>query len=192
LLERRYGVQGDTHDLVQRVTAAVARMHAMITDLLEYSRVATAAAEALPACNAKSSLQEAVWNLQTTIRETEATITSDELPEIRYHPQQLTLLFQNLIGNALKYRRAEPPRVYVSAESHHGNWIFSIRDNGIGFRTQDAERIFDVFKRLHGHEYPGTGIGLAICARTVELHGGRIWAESEVGKGSTFFFTVPT
>ena len=141
--------------------------------------------------SAKLCLQEAIWNLQGVIQETGALVTNDELPSIPFHPQQLAQLFQNLIGNALKYRRADPPRVYISADRREGEWVFSVRDNGLGFSPEHAERVFLAFKRLHGREYPGTGIGLAICRRIVERHGGRIWAESQIGAGSTFFFSAP-
>lgn len=192
LLERKYPVDAESTQLMQFVVDGAGRMQAMIGDLLSFSRVATSEPEAATPVSPTSCLQEAIWSLQATIQAEEATIRHDDFPAaIRYHPQQLTQLFQNLIGNALKYRRAEAPAIYISAERRDGEWIFSVRDNGLGFAPADAERIFHIFKRLHGREYPGTGIGLAICNRIVERHGGRIWARSEPGKGSTFFFTVP-
>jgi signal transduction histidine kinase len=119
-------------------------------------------------------------------------VTQDELPTILYNPRQLAQVFQNLVGNALKYRReVEPPRIYISVHRSVTDWVFSVRDNGIGFDAEEGERIFEVFKRLHGPAIEGTGIGLSICKRIVENHGGRIWAESEPGVGSRFYFTVP-
>jgi two-component system CheB/CheR fusion protein len=192
VLEKRHPGDGETSELMQFVTDGASRMQAMIGDLLSFSRIANADPGVAAPVSATSCLQEAIWSLQATIQATGATIRHDELPAaVRYHPQQFTQLFQNLLGNALKYRRAEPPTIYISAERRDSEWTFSVRDNGLGFAPADAERIFDMFKRLHGREYPGTGIGLAICHRIVERHGGRIWAQSEPGKGSTFLFTVP-
>ena len=119
-------------------------------------------------------------------------MTHDPLPNVHGDAKLLGLVFQNLIGNALKFRGQEPPQIHVSARQKGAHWLFSVQDNGIGIDPQHAERIFEVFQRLHTRkEYAGTGIGLAICRKIVERHGGRIWVKSEPGKGAAFFFTVP-
>jgi light-regulated signal transduction histidine kinase (bacteriophytochrome) len=137
-------------------------------------------------------VKAAIVNLEGSISEAHAAITADEpLPWVVGSSPVLIQLFQNLIGNALKYRRADiPPEIHISADHHQGECTISIRDNGIGFKPEYGEEIFGVFKRLHGTAYPGTGIGLAICKRIVELHGGRIWATGEEGRGATFFFSL--
>jgi chemotaxis family two-component system sensor kinase Cph1 len=138
------------------------------------------------------AVDKAVFNLQAAIEESGAIVTYDDLPTVMANSSQLTRLFQNLIGNAIKFRAKKAPKIHISAERKEDEWIFLIRDNGIGINPKDAERIFTVFQRLHTREeYPGTGIGLAICKRIVERHGGRIWVESKLGKGSTFYFTIP-
>jgi two-component system, chemotaxis family, sensor kinase Cph1 len=130
--------------------------------------------------------------LKPSIDGTAAVVTRDALPCIWADGAQLVQLFQNLIGNAIKYRGQAPPRIHLAAEFHGEEWVFSIHDNGIGFDPKHAERIFNVFQRLHDRDqYPGTGIGLAICRKIVERHAGRIWAESEPGRGSRFSFTIP-
>jgi chemotaxis family two-component system sensor kinase Cph1 len=135
---------------------------------------------------------KAIGNLQTAIEESNAVVTYDELPTITANTSQMISLFQNLIDNAIKFRSEEAPRIHISAERKGKEWIFSIRDNGIGMDPNDLGRIFEMFQRLHGStEYPGTGMGLAICKKIIERHGGRIWVESESGKGSTFYFTMP-
>jgi chemotaxis family two-component system sensor kinase Cph1 len=140
----------------------------------------------------EAALGWATMNLQTAIQETHASINYDQLPTVMADHVQLVQLFQNLISNAIKYRKAdEPPKIHVSAVERAKDCIVSIHDNGIGITPSQAERIFGVFKRLHGSEIPGTGIGLAICKRIVENHGGRIWVESELGQGATFSFTIP-
>jgi chemotaxis family two-component system sensor kinase Cph1 len=134
----------------------------------------------------------ALDNLETAIQENQAGITHDPLPTVMADPTQMVQLFQNLVGNAIKYHGAEAPRVHISVVSHPAEWVFAVRDQGIGIDPQHHERIFVLFQRLHNRsEYPGTGIGLAVCKRIVERHGGRIWVESQRGQGSTFFFTMP-
>jgi len=137
-------------------------------------------------------LQDALTNLKLAIEECRAVITHDPLPTVMADDAQLIQLFQNLIGNAIKFHGEQPPCVHISAERREKNWLFSIRDNGIGIDPQYSERIFIIFQRLHSKsEYPGSGIGLALCKKIVERHGGRIWLESKPGAGATFFFTLP-
>ncbi len=127
-----------------------------------------------------------------SIEESGAVITHDPLPQVKADRNLFIQLFQNLIGNAIKYRSESKPEIHISAKREKEMWLFSVRDNGIGIEKQYLERIFIIFQRLHGrNKYPGTGIGLAICKKVVERHGGKIWAESEVGKGTTFYFTIP-
>jgi light-regulated signal transduction histidine kinase (bacteriophytochrome) len=137
-------------------------------------------------------LETVLFSLKTAIEEAQAVISHDTLPTIPVDQTQLGQVFQNLIGNALKFHGPEPVRIHVSVQQEAGEWRFSVRDNGIGIEPRDADRIFVIFQRLHaGCEYPGTGIGLAITKKIVERHGGRIWVVSEPGKGSTFTFTIP-
>ena len=166
------------------------RMQRLIEDLLTFSRVGTRGKGFEPAdCN--ELLGRAVGNLRMAIEESGAFVGHDELPTVRADASQLTQLFQNLLGNALKFR-AGSPRILVSARKRGSEWVFSVRDNGIGIDPKFRDRIFVIFQRLHGRgEYPGTGIGLAVCKKIVERHGGKIWVESEPGKGATFFFTLP-
>jgi PAS domain S-box-containing protein len=168
------------------------RMDKLLKDLRVYTHVSTLAKQPTEDVNANDSLEHALANLQRLINDNGATVKYTSLPLVRMHGFQLEQLFQNLIGNAIRYRSDEPPRVDIAAERHCDEWLFSVRDNGIGIEPQYKEQIFGIFQRLHsGAEYPGTGMGLAICQRIVERLGGRIWVESELGRGSTFFFTVP-
>lgn len=167
------------------------QMRTIIHELLSYSRVDCQEMPFSPT-DCGHALEVALDNLEGPARETGAEVTHDELPTVIGDGSQLTQLFQHLIGNAIKYHGAEIPQVHVSAELEGNEWVFSVRDNGIGIKAESRERIFEIFKRLHHkHEYPGTGIGLAICRRVVHRHGGRIWAESTPGSGSIFFFTIP-
>jgi light-regulated signal transduction histidine kinase (bacteriophytochrome) len=133
-----------------------------------------------------------LMNLQLVISDTGALVTNDPLPVVHIDQMHFVQVFQNLIANAIKYRKpSEPPRIHVSSERHESGWLFSVKDNGLGFDEQYADQIFGVFKRLHGKSYPGTGIGLSLCKKIIERAGGKIWAESVAGEGSTFYFTVP-
>lgn len=167
------------------------RMQQLIHDLLAYSRLSSRSSKfALTDCN--TVLLKAIANLRVAIQESQATITCDSLPMVSADKTQLLQLFQNLISNAIKFHREEPPQVRIWAELREGEWLFGVRDNGIGVESSYIEQIFEVFKRLHSRrEFSGTGIGLAICKKIVECHGGRIWAESQPGQGTTFFFTIP-
>ncbi|HXJ43958.1 MAG TPA: ATP-binding protein, partial [Bryobacteraceae bacterium] len=162
----------------------------LVLDLLGYSQVARVDMVLKPV-NVEAALSTVMLNLQLAIESSRTQITFDALPVVHADETQLLRLLQNLIGNAIKYRRADPPLIHLSAREAGPEWVISVRDNGVGINMKYADHIFTVFKRLHGREYPGTGIGLAICKRIVERHGGRIWVESEVGQGSTFCFTLP-
>ncbi|MGD0280982.1 MAG: ATP-binding protein [Dissulfurispiraceae bacterium] len=173
------------------IVDSAGRMKILINDILAYSRVTTMGkAFAETDCNAVFS--RIIMNLQLIVKEAAAKITCDTLPTVMADSVQLGQLFQNLIGNAIKYHGEEPPKVHISARKQDAEWFFSVADNGIGIEQEYFERIFVIFQRLHGRaNYPGTGIGLAVCKKIVERHGGRIWVESETGKGSTFYFTIP-
>ncbi len=165
-------------------------MQRLINDLLTYSRINTKGQLPEP-IESHAVFDDAVRNLATTITESGAVITHDDLPAVRADATQLLQVFQNLIANAIKFRRADAPRIHVTARELNDQWLFSINDNGIGIESQYADRIFVIFQRLHTRqEYPGTGIGLAVVKRIVERHGGRIWFESEPGQGTTFYFTL--
>jgi chemotaxis family two-component system sensor kinase Cph1 len=167
-------------------------MQGLIQDLLAYSRAGTDG-KTLREISGESALKEALMNLRGTIEESGAIVTYDPLPAITADDTQLVQLFQNLVGNAIKYRSAATPHVHVSAAKNGGNeWIFSVRDNGLGIDPQYFERIFIIFERLHRREeFNGTGIGLAICKKIVERLGGKIWVESQPQKGSIFYFSLP-
>ncbi|MEW6635417.1 MAG: PAS domain S-box protein [Actinomycetota bacterium] len=192
LLARRYrGRLDETADeFIGYAVDGAERMQALINDLLTYSRVGTRGKPLAPA-DANAAFAAARDNLSVTIRETGAQVRAESLPIVLGDEIQLVQLFQNLISNAIKFRREEPPRVRVAARRRDGEWLFSVSDNGVGIERQYAERIFVIFQRLHNRsEYGGTGIGLAVCKKIVERHGGRIWVESEPGRGSTFYFTL--
>ena len=168
------------------------RMQRLLDDLLAYTRVSTLEEAALQPVDANLGLDAALAYLEAAIHESRAMVTRSQLPCVLIHRFQLEQLFQNLIGNAIRYRSEEPPRIHVGAEKRGDQWLFSVEDNGIGIDPQYQEQIFGIFKRLHSaSEYPGTGMGLAICQRIVQRAGGRMWVESELRRGSTFFFTLP-
>ena len=193
LLEKRHGrkLEGDAHQFLAYAVDGATRMQQLIHDLLAYSRVGTAKAEFAPT-DCRGAVQGVLGDLKMTIEESGGVVTHDHLPTVMGDASQIRQLFQNLIANAIKFQNSAPPHVHVSAERCGGEWVFSVRDNGIGIAPEYAERIFVIFQRLHTRsEYPGTGIGLAICKRIVERHGGRIWVESQPGQGATFRFTIP-
>ncbi len=193
LLARRYEgkLDADANDFIHFAVDGAVRMRKLINDLLTYSRVGTQGKELSPT-DSEAALAQSVNDLKVTIEENGALVTHDPLPTVMADRPQLGQLFQNLIGNAIKFRGNEPPRVHISASQNGSGWIFSVRDNGIGIAPEYSERIFIIFQRLHSRqEYAGTGIGLAICKKIVERHGGHIWVESEVGKGATFYFSLP-
>ncbi len=193
LLSRRYeGKLDENADrFIGRAVAAASRMQVLINDLLSYSRVGRNL-EDPEVIDVEALLAHEVDGLQAAIEESGADITYDQLPSIVADSSLMGQVFRNLIGNAIKFRREEPPKVHVSAENLGNEWKFAVRDNGIGIDPQFAQRIFTIFQRLHTREdYPGTGIGLSICKKAVERLGGRIWVESQLGMGSTFYFTIP-
>jgi PAS domain S-box-containing protein len=193
LLARRYKgrLDADADEFIAFAVDGAIRMQRLINDLLAYSRVGTRGRQLEPA-DCAAALDHALANLKAAIQESGALVTHDPLPTVMADASQMIQLLQNLIGNAIKFRAQSPPSVHLSALENGNEWVFSIRDDGIGIDPQYAERIFNVFERLHTREeYPGTGIGLAICKKIVERHAGRIWVESQLAKGSTFFFTIP-
>jgi PAS domain S-box-containing protein len=194
LLEQRYRgrLDADADEFIGYAVDGALRMQQLILDLLAYSRLQTRG-QPFGTVDLRCSLEQALANLRITLQETEALVTHDELPAVPGDESQLTQLFQNLVGNALKFRREAPPRVHIGAQAGEREWTISVRDNGIGFAPEYSAQIFQIFQRLHTRAaYPGTGIGLALCKKIVERHGGRIWAESEPGAGSTFYFTLAT
>lgn len=194
LIERRYKdkLDDDGHEFINFAVDGASRLQDMINGLLQFSRVETKGKPFEPT-DCEIVLEQSLANLEMTIRDAGAVVIHDPLPTVMADISQLVPLFQNLIGNAIKYRKLdEPPRVHVSAAQSGNEWVFSVHDNGIGFDPKYSERIFGIFQRLHGREeYPGTGIGLAVCKRIVERHKGRIWVESEPGMGAIFYFTIP-
>jgi chemotaxis family two-component system sensor kinase Cph1 len=166
-------------------------MERLISDLLAFSRVA-ARGDAFQPADLEDALGQALRNLEAGINSVQATIAHDPLPTLSVDAGQIRQLFQNLIGNALKFHSEQPPKIHIGALRQDGRWVFSVRDNGIGIDPQYYEKIFQIFQRLHTRkDYPGTGIGLAICKKIVERHGGTIWVESQPGQGSTFYFSIP-
>jgi PAS domain S-box-containing protein len=193
LLQRRYGgkLGRDADKFIAYAVDGVTRMGRLISDILAFSRVGTRGRPFQPT-DADWILDQALANLEASLDEAEASVTRDPLPTVNGDASQLVQLFQNLIGNAVKFRGEAPPRIHVSAGQDKEEWVFSVRDNGIGIEKEYSDRIFKIFKRLHVRtKYPGTGIGLAICKKIAERHGGKIWVDSEPGEGATFFFTVP-
>ena len=193
LLARRYRGQldKDADEFIGFAVDGANRMRSLIQDLLAYSRVGTQG-KALTPTDCKVIFERALANLLPAIEESRARVTSGPLPTVPGDEVQLVQLFQNLIANALKFAGDQPPVISITAEEEADQWLFAVRDNGIGIAPEHQKRIFMVFQRLHHRsEYPGTGIGLAICKKIVERHGGRIRVESEPGRGATFFFTIP-
>ena len=193
LLERRYKdkLDSDAEDFINFAVDGAQRMHKLIADLVTYSRINTRGNEFEPT-DFNQVLDRALANTSESARSTAAVITRDTLPTVIADGVQVEQLFCHLIDNALKFQNGRRPRVHIGAEQRASEWVLFVRDNGIGIDPELADRIFLVFQRLHGRgEYAGTGMGLAICQRIVERRGGRIWVESEPGKGSTFYFTMP-
>ncbi len=194
MLSQRYSDRLDERGLqyLSFMTKGAQHMEMLVKDLLAYTQTSETLSEP-GAVDANIALEQALANVAEAIRQAGAVISHDALPTVRMHEVELQQLFQNIIGNAIKYRKEdEAPRIHVTARLEDGRWLFSIRDNGIGIAPAYKDTIFGIFKRLHtDSKYSGTGIGLAICQKIVERNGGRIWVESELGQGATFFFTVP-
>ncbi len=193
LLAKRYKdkLDDDARDFINYAVDGATRMQTLISDLLNYSRVGTQG-KPLELTDSDALLKRVLDSLQFAIEESGAVISSDPLPMVMADPQQLGQLIQNLLTNAIKFHGEKPPHVQISTERNGSDWKISVRDNGIGISQEHAERIFVIFQRLHTKtEYPGTGIGLAICKKIVERHGGRIWIEPSPGGGTTFCFTIP-
>lgn len=193
LLAKRYRgkLDADADDFIGFAVDGANRMQALIEDLLSYSRVGTRGRPFAPV-DCEAVLARVLRVLQVTVDETGAEVTHGPLPTVLADESQLGQVIQNLIANAIRFRAEAPPRVHVSAERGDLEWTLSVRDNGIGVAPEHAQRIFVIFQRLHGRtDYPGTGIGLAVCKKIVERHGGRIWVDSELGRGATFKFTIP-
>jgi len=194
LLARRYHDVLDerAQGFIEHILEGSRRMQMLISDLLAFSH-AQGAQLVRRSTDMAQVLAAALANLESSIEETRATVTHEALPTLSVDAARMAQLFQNLVSNAIKYRKLDAaPRVHVSAnEDRDGSWVISVQDNGLGFDDAYADQIFSMFKRLHGREIAGTGIGLAICRKVVESHGGKIWATSTPGVGSTFFFTIP-
>ena len=182
----------DGKEFLSFITDGAKKMNILIKDLLTYSRITT---HAKPPNwnNLEDILKDALFNLSESIKESSAIITYDKLPTLKVDKTQMLQLFQNFISNAIKFRREETPKIHIGVKKIEIGWLFSIKDNGIGIESKYFDRIYNIFYRLHTkEEYPGTGIGLPICRKIIQRYGGQIWVESELGKGSTFFFTIST
>lgn len=194
MLELKFGGQlGEAGaEYIRYIVEGASRMEQLLTDLRAYTRVSKQTPEPVEDADANAALGRAMANLEKIIAESGAVIVRDPLPKVRVHDFQLQQLFQNLLSNAIRYRSEAPPEIRVGAEKCSDRFKFSVQDNGIGIEPEYKEHIFGIFKRLHSSaEYPGTGMGLAICQRIIDRTGGQIWVESEPGRGATFFFTLP-
>lgn len=193
LLAHRYGdaLDDDAREFIAFAVDGAQRMKTLITDLLHYSRVSSRGKE-FELIDLQKPLEAALAKLQPEIKESMAVITHDVMPSLEVDVGQFVQLFQHLIGNALKFRNSKSPSIHITAAKREEKWEFQVVDNGIGIDPQFIDKIFGVFQRFNGdRDYSGNGIGLAICKRIIDRHGGQIWVESESGSGSTFFFTIP-
>jgi PAS domain S-box-containing protein len=192
MLQKKYvGQLGEEADqCLSFIIDGAHRMEMLLKDLLSYSQAGAASEGPSGPVDCGTVLRMVMLNLQAAIEQNGAVVTWNGLPTVEAHEFRMVQLFQNLVGNAIKYRRPDPPRIHVAAERRETDWLFSVEDNGIGIKPEYAQQVFGIFKRLHGHNYPGTGIGLAICQRIVERYNGRIWVESTPGVGSRFCFTL--
>jgi light-regulated signal transduction histidine kinase (bacteriophytochrome) len=194
LLERKYRgkISDDADEYLNIIVQGAKRMEMLLKDLLSYAKAINISPEPGTETDANEAAAKALSNLSAALRESEAKVSVGQLPALNVREVHLVQLFQNLIGNAIKYRGEDAPAVEVTAKRENDEWTFNVKDNGIGIPPQYQEHIFRVFKRLHGlDKYEGTGMGLAICQRIVERYGGRIWVESQEGHGATFHFTLP-
>jgi light-regulated signal transduction histidine kinase (bacteriophytochrome) len=193
LLERRYHAQleGDGSDFMQYIVDAAQRMDRLLGDLLTYSHQFRTLDQPVELVDSEAALQGALLMLDAAVQSSGAQITNDPLPSVNFDFAQLTQVFRQLIANSITFRGTEPPKIHISAAGAGDAVEFSVRDNGLGIDARYHEQIFGVFKRLHGREFPGTGMGLAIVKRIIEQRGGKVWVESAPGEGATFHFTVP-
>ena len=193
LIELRYGAQLDekAHEFMKQVVKSAHRMGDLVDGLVSYSRLTAAEVVVRERVNLNGVLAGVMLKLDKMIRETDASIESGDLPQVPGEEQSLERLFQELITNSLVYRSEQSPKVRIAAVEKNDCWEFACTDNGIGIDPQYHERIFGLFKRLHGPNIPGVGLGLAICRKIVERHGGKMWVESQAGQGSSFRFTLP-
>jgi light-regulated signal transduction histidine kinase (bacteriophytochrome) len=194
LLAKRYQgqLQGDADQFIRFIVEGAGHMETLIHDLLDFSRVDARGADFFTTIDCEAVLDDALRNLRSLIEESGAIITRDPLPALLGDAVQLTRLFQNLLVNSIKYRGEDVPRVHIAAEAADGGWLFSVTDNGIGIEPQYAEKVFGIFKCLQPRDKSsGSGMGLAICRKILSRHEGRIWVESDLGKGATFHFTLP-
>lgn len=194
MLERKYKGQlgAQANEYIEQIVQGAKRMEMLLKDLLSYAQAVNISLENVGPADGSAVFEQALSNLKAAIAESNATITHDALPRVRVQEVHLLQLFQNLIGNAIKYRGDEPPRIDVAATRVNAHWEFCVKDNGIGIPAEYKDHVFRMFKRLHSaSKYEGTGMGLTICHRIVERYGGRIWVNSEEGRGSTFCFTLP-
>ena len=193
LLNMHYGKQldGDGREFMGYILEAAGRMERFLTDLVNYSQYLRQIDSPLVTVDPEGVLQGVLLTLDARIQKCSAKITHDELPKVQFDLTSMGQLFQQLVSNSLLFHGAEPPQVHISSRQSDTETIFAIRDNGMGIDARYHTQIFDPFRRLHGREFPGSGLGLAVCKRIVERQGGRIWVESEVGRGSVFQFTVP-
>jgi light-regulated signal transduction histidine kinase (bacteriophytochrome) len=192
LLEEEYydKLDKEGREYIEFITEGAIKMNTLIKDLLSYSRI-TQRSEPLQKVDLQKTLDEAIYNLHESIKETGAVITHDEMPIIKGDKTQFIQLFQNLISNAIKFRSKKTPIIHIGVEKTNNKWLFSVKDNGIGIDSKYFGKLFNIFYRLHTkEEYTGTGIGLPICKKIVERYGGKIWVDSEPGKGSIFYFTI--
>lgn len=192
LLQRKYvgKLDANADQYISYIVGGARRMEMLLKDLLTYSQTGSSTEGPAETVDFIDVIRKVLLNLQASVEQSGAMITWDTIPAVHAHEIRLVQLLQNLVGNAIKYRGEDPPRIHISAQWQEPDWVLSVKDNGIGIAPEYAQQIFKIFKRLHGQDYPGTGIGLAICQRIVETYGGRIWVESS-GKGSCFYFTLP-
>jgi light-regulated signal transduction histidine kinase (bacteriophytochrome) len=184
-------LDAENREILNFLLGSAVRTKAMFADLLAWVKVDSVNRGSFQPVKSREVLEWALENLKDEIQAQNVEVTYDDMPEILSERVQLAAVFQNLIGNAIKYRGADPPRIHVSAERRDKEWIFGVADNGIGVAGDHREYIFGLFRRLHGPAFPGNGVGLAICKRIVERHGGRIWVESQPNEGAKFYFTIP-
>ena len=193
MLQHKYRAKLDAEadEFISYIVGGARRMEQLLRDLLTYSQTGSSSEGPLCPVDFANAMRQVVLNLQASVEQNGAMITWDPLPEVYAHEIRIVQLLQNLVSNAIKYRSEQPPRIHLSAERCEQDWIFSVQVNGIGIDPEYAQEVFRIFRRLHGQNYPGTGIGLAICQRIIETYGGRIWVESHLGRGARFCFTFP-